>query len=144
MNHFTQSSAITTKVGLTNSLKNLIWFKNIDIDTIYPRCFDFTQPEAVSDFTEEFKAVKAQSVLQTYVREMRNAYEKQINKGNCADISSQSVSEKVLDVALKVSERRLRDIDEMLDNPEEEVFISDDEWNILNANKMKEENGPEI
>jgi tubulin monoglycylase TTLL3/8 len=98
-------------------LQNLVWFKNIDIDSFYPRCFDFTQEEAASDFIEEFKTVKAQSTLMTYVREIRNAFEKGSLNKNPEESGSKSVSEKVLDAALKISQRRLHDIDEMLDDP---------------------------
>ena len=40
VNHFYKATSITTKVGLTHSLKNLIWFNAVDIDTFYPRCYD--------------------------------------------------------------------------------------------------------
>jgi tubulin monoglycylase TTLL3/8 len=40
VNHFTTATSITTKVGLTHSLRNLIWFTNVDIDTFYPKCYD--------------------------------------------------------------------------------------------------------
>jgi tubulin monoglycylase TTLL3/8 len=46
-------------VGLTHSLKNLIWFNNIDVDTFYPRCFDLGLPEETDDFITDFKATKA-------------------------------------------------------------------------------------
>lgn len=59
VNHFAKATSITTKVGLTHSLKNLIWFNNIDVDTFYPRCFDMGLPEEFDDFTQEFKATKA-------------------------------------------------------------------------------------
>ena len=59
VNHFAKATSITTKVGLTHSLKNLIWFNAVDIDTFYPRCYDMGLPEEVDDFTQEFKSVKA-------------------------------------------------------------------------------------
>jgi len=40
VNHFNKNNVITTKTGLCHSLKNLIWFSNVDIDKFYPRCFD--------------------------------------------------------------------------------------------------------
>lgn len=71
VNHFTKATAITTKVGLAHNLKNLIWFNNVDIDTFYPRCFDLAVGDDLDDFVEEFKAMKAECFLKTYVREMR-------------------------------------------------------------------------
>jgi len=59
VNHFGKTTSITTKVGLTHSLKNLIWFNNVDVDTFYPRCFDLGLPEETDDFISDFKATKA-------------------------------------------------------------------------------------
>ena len=49
-NHFPTATSITTKVGLTHSLKNLIWFNSVDIDTFYPRCYDLAIKEETDDF----------------------------------------------------------------------------------------------
>jgi tubulin monoglycylase TTLL3/8 len=62
-------------VGLTHSLKNLIWFNNIDVDTFYPRCFDMGLTEDMDDFIQEFKATKAQGYAKIYVRELREQFE---------------------------------------------------------------------
>jgi tubulin monoglycylase TTLL3/8 len=57
VNHFKKSNAITTKVGLTHSLKNLIWSdNNADVDAFYPRCFDLGEQNDFDDFIEDFKA----------------------------------------------------------------------------------------
>ena len=50
VNHFNKATSITTKVGLTHSLKNLIWFNSVDIDTFYPRCYDLGMQEELDDF----------------------------------------------------------------------------------------------
>jgi len=50
VNHFSTATSITTKVGLTHSLKNLIWFNAVDIDTFYPRCYDLAITEELEDF----------------------------------------------------------------------------------------------
>jgi tubulin monoglycylase TTLL3/8 len=71
VNHFNKAAAITTKVGLCHNLKNLIWFNNVDIDTFYPRCFDLAIQEELEDFIQEFKAVKAESYVKIFVRELR-------------------------------------------------------------------------
>lgn len=74
MNHFPKATSITTKVGLTHSLKNLIWFNAIDIDTFYPRCYDLAVKDETDDFIQEFKQCKAVNYIKIYVREMREAY----------------------------------------------------------------------
>ena len=58
VNHFEKNTSITTKVGLCKSLRNLIWFANVDIDTFYPRGFDLNDINDYQDFIEEFKSVK--------------------------------------------------------------------------------------
>lgn len=61
VNHFNRIASIVTKSGLTASLKNLIWFRAVDINTFYPRCFDLSgdNPEEMNEFIEEFKMTKA-------------------------------------------------------------------------------------
>ena len=76
VNHFPKTPLITSKVGLTHSLRNLFWFRNVDINTFYPRCFDLTVNAEHSDFIQEFKMTRAQSLLKVYVREMRNSFAK--------------------------------------------------------------------
>ena len=71
MNHFNKATSITTKVGLCHNLKNLIWYNNIDVDTFFPSCFDLAVNEDLDDFIEEFKAIKAESYVKIFVREMR-------------------------------------------------------------------------
>ena len=75
VNHFARTAGITTKAGLTSSLKNLIWFNAVDVNKFYPRCYDLRQQDEVDDFIQEFKQVKAQSYLKIYIREMRSSYE---------------------------------------------------------------------
>lgn len=36
LNHFENTRTLTTKVGLTHSMKNLVWRKNLDIDAFFP------------------------------------------------------------------------------------------------------------
>jgi len=75
VNHFPKTPLITSKVGLTHSLRNLFWFRNVDINTFYPRCFDLTVNQEHHDFCQEFKTIRAQSLLKIYVREMRTSFE---------------------------------------------------------------------
>ena len=50
-------SAITSKVGLTHNMKNLIWRENIDIGRVFPQSFDISDAlsEEFKDFREDFK-----------------------------------------------------------------------------------------
>ena len=58
VNHYEKSHEITTKVSLCKNLRNLIWFRNVDIDSFYPRCYDLADPNDLEDFNEEFKTTK--------------------------------------------------------------------------------------
>lgn len=129
VNHFNKATAITTKVGLCHNLKNLIWFNNVDIDTFYPRCFDLAIQEDLDDFTEEFKAIKAESYVKVFVKEMRET-----------SGEKSSVPDKVLKVALKVCEKRLRELDDLIDDPNAfTALVTDDEWAVLGADELNAE-----
>ena len=133
MNHFAKATSITTKVGLTHSLKNLIWFANVDIDTFYPRCFDMGLPEEFDDFTQEFKATKAQSFVKSYVRVMRETFD----SGN---LPTSPLDKELVECALFVCQKRIRDLDELIDDPTAfEALVSDAEWRILGADELTEE-----
>jgi tubulin monoglycylase TTLL3/8 len=103
VNHFEKNTSITTKVGLCRNLRNLIWFNNVDIDTFYPTCFDMGDTNDFDDFVEYFKVLKAEGCLKTYIQ-MYNEKNPELK----------SMEGKVK-VALAVSQRRLRDLDDIID-----------------------------
>ncbi|OMJ90248.1 hypothetical protein SteCoe_7452 [Stentor coeruleus] len=115
-NHFDKSTMITTKVGLCHSLRNLIWFNSVDIDTFYPRCFDLSESAEKEDFFTEFKALRAEAVLKL------------------AD-NGQRISRRVVNVALKVCNKRLRDLDDLIDDPKIKTWelVTDKQWEILSG-----------
>jgi len=116
-----------------HNLKNLIWFNNIDIETFYPRCYDLSLTEEQDDFIQEFKAVKAECILKRYIRELRESAQSEES-----DIKT-SVKEKALKVAMKVIERRLKDLDELIDDPKAfQDLVSPEEWKILGADELNE------
>lgn len=130
-NHFGKTTSITTKVGLTHSLKNLIWFNNVDVDTFYPRCFDLGIAEETEDFITDFKATKAQNYLKIFLREIRECFE----QGK--KLESKTVGKELLQVALDVSLRRVRDLDDLIDDPSAfEALVSDAEWKLLGADEL--------
>lgn len=126
VNHFNKAAAITTKVGLCHNLKNLIWFNNVDIDTFYPRCFDLAIQEELEDYIQEFKAVKAECYVKTFVRQMKESAGEKT-----------TVPEKTLKVALKVCEKRLKDLDDLIDDPNAfSSLVTDEEWKVLGADEL--------
>ena len=63
------------KHGLANSLKNLVWYENIDYDQFYPRCFDLFDIIEFEDFIEEFIFSKAESILKTFFNNIATSCE---------------------------------------------------------------------
>ena len=49
-------------------MRNLISFNKVDIDTLYPWCFDLNDPEDMENLVEDFKTTKAEAILKTYMR----------------------------------------------------------------------------
>ena len=57
VNHFEGTKALTTKVGLTHNMKNLVWQHDVDINEVFPQSYDLTdlQSEEFKDFLNEMK-----------------------------------------------------------------------------------------
>jgi hypothetical protein len=97
VNHFEKNSELTRKVCLSKNLRNLKWFRNVNIETFYPRCYDLSDINDVEDFSEDFKITKAESILKAYIKEER------------------LISEEKIKTAIKILERQFKDIDEIID-----------------------------
>jgi len=125
VNHYEKNGVITTKVGLCHHLRDLIWYNNVDVDTFYPRCFDLVDPGDTEDFMEEFKNVKAESILKEFA----------LSGGKI-----ESVGEEKLLVALNICERRLKDLDDILDDHKAEItLVSPEEWEVLGSDEITPE-----
>ncbi|KRX01880.1 hypothetical protein PPERSA_05719 [Pseudocohnilembus persalinus] len=127
VNHFEKNSCITTKIGICKNLKNLIWFANIDIDQFYPRCFDLNDPEDYENFLEDFKTTKAESILKTYMRMYKDK-----------DQTLDEILEQAK-VALLVCQRKIRDLDDIIDDQNPHCLINQKEWEILSKDELKSE-----
>lgn len=57
MNHILGAKALSTKVGLTHMMKNLIWLHDRDINQTFPCSFDLTdlRSEETINFREDVK-----------------------------------------------------------------------------------------
>jgi tubulin monoglycylase TTLL3/8 len=45
VNHFEKNGVITTKIGLTKTLRNSVWVNDISEDNYYPKCFDLNDED---------------------------------------------------------------------------------------------------
>lgn len=52
-------------MGLTHSLKNLVWWNNVDMDSFFPKSYDLTEMEELDDFTNEFRFIKVTKSFKT-------------------------------------------------------------------------------
>jgi tubulin monoglycylase TTLL3/8 len=50
VNHFQKNGVITTKAGLTKSLRNSIWINDTSEDHFYPKCFDLNDEDDKTGF----------------------------------------------------------------------------------------------
>ena len=57
LNHFEGTKTLTTKVGLTHSMKNLVWHHDMDINEVFPQSYDLTDfnSEEFKDFLSELR-----------------------------------------------------------------------------------------
>ena len=119
VNHFFKNNLLTTKVGITHSLKNLIWWNNVDINIFFPKSFDLTDNEELEDFTNEYRFIKAESIVKKFI--WQKGYINYIER---------------LIVAIYVCEKRLKDIDEQLDDPNLELNVTENEWAVIGKEKV--------
>jgi hypothetical protein len=106
LNHFENSGEITRKVRLSYNLRNLKWFRDINIDTFFPRSYDISEMNDFEDFVENFKITKAESILKDYYYDIRN------------------IDEKILTLCIEIFNRKFVDIDDDLDNIQVNFKIS--------------------
>lgn len=91
-----KNNVITTKVGLSYSLKQMVWWTPVDVDCFFPKCFDLTDGNELEDFRQEYRFQKAENLLKTYVDNPEG---------------QQNALERLL-VAFAVCEKRLKDVDD--------------------------------
>lgn len=58
MNHFEKNNAISSKIGLLNSLKSLTWFDNAHYLSFFPECYDMNDPDEFNQLVKSFKLYK--------------------------------------------------------------------------------------
>ena len=71
-NHFIKNGVITTKQGLTKSLRNSVFINDVSEDSFYPKCFDLNDEDDYVSFETHFKVCKAVSILKIYVDSAKN------------------------------------------------------------------------
>ena len=129
VNHFTKNGAVTRKNGLCKNLRNL-YFKNINPDNFYPRCYDLAEKNDLYDFIYDFKITKAISILIQFSLGLNsNVSEKVIL--TCLNIINTNI--KILTCEYDLNKEN-EDINN-LNNKNVSIvkLISDDDWNIISG-----------
>lgn len=62
-NHFYKNNVITTKVGLSYSLKSLIWWTPVDVNVFFPKCYDLTDGNELEDFKQEYRFQRVSEMI---------------------------------------------------------------------------------
>ena len=110
VNHFLGNNLIVTKVGLCNSLKNLIWWSTIPQNQFFPKCFDLTDGRDLESFKEDFRVNRAESYIKKFIK-----------RKTCSFVEK-------LFIAIHINEKRLKDIDDQIDDPDLENLVTEEEW----------------
>ena len=72
-NHFKLNGSLTRKSGLCKNIRNL-YFKGINPDNFYPRCYDLTDKNDLNDFFQDFFFTKALSILKQFSSDENNSF----------------------------------------------------------------------
>jgi tubulin monoglycylase TTLL3/8 len=147
-NHFLKNTAITTKIGLMKSMRNLTWFAAETEDAIFPRGYDLKHPTELAMFMDDYRCLKAESLLKLIlVKAHRHGFEvdtSEMDLGSLppfdTDGSNFSVNARMLKALLNVCEKTSYKLeDEVIDDSqkphaslvsdiESELILNGDKW----------------
>ena len=123
VNHFQKNGVITTKLGLTKSLRNSTWMNDVSQDNFYPKCYDLNDEADNAGFELEFKICKALSIMKIYAHSSKARKEKGKQEKNLIeDLKCRT------EVAITVCLKNIEDIDEVIDKKKAPKVVTDKEW----------------
>ncbi len=139
-NHYQKAFALTRKSGLCKNIRHL-YFKNINPDNFYPRCYDLSVKSDFNDFIYDFKLTRAISILIKFTLD-QNISEKIIN--TCLNIVNSNLKLITCDYGDNkndnVNQENLKKNQEDINNKNVYKLISDNEWDIISGEeKSKKE-----
>eukprot|EP00931_Biecheleriopsis_adriatica_P008723 TRINITY_DN109867_c0_g1_i1.p1 TRINITY_DN109867_c0_g1~~TRINITY_DN109867_c0_g1_i1.p1 ORF type:complete len:727 (+),score=127.89 TRINITY_DN109867_c0_g1_i1:56-2236(+) len=125
VNSFERTSELTTKCGLSSNLQHSNTRIDFNPEAFMPRTFHLNSTEEVEHFANEFKVSKAFCILRAWEAHIAD-------KG----LPEDTFPETLVQIALKLCQRRLLDIDSLLRDDstsgEQGSFgVRDEEWQVL-------------
>ena len=126
VNHFLKNNLITTKTGLCNNLKNIKWWSATPLDSFFPRCYNLTDGREMEDFKQDFRVCRAEAIIKRFLKK------KEVHH-----------VEKLL-IAIDINIKRLHDIDEIIDNPELDQLVTDEQWKYIQNDKLTTQERDEL
>lgn len=92
-----------------------MWWSPLSQDHFFPKCYNLTDFKELDEFKEDFRVIKAESILKKYVKKKESAEIERIF------------------VCLYISEKRLMDTDSYIDDPDLENLVTDNEWKVIES-----------
>ena len=156
-NHFQKAYALTRKSGLCKNIRNL-FYKGINPDNFFPRCYDLSILNDLNNFLNDFKFTKAISILIKFTLENNQEKIPEIIINTCLNIINSNLKVITCDYRNTDEEKKnekknvKKDVnnENNKNNENEDLnienvykLISDDEWNIISGedNIIKNNNG---
>ena len=134
VNHFQKNGVITTKLGLTRSLRNSMWTNDLSQDAFYPKCYDLNDEADAAAFDIEFKICKALSILKIYAHSTKGRRERGSQNPSLIEELKRRT-----EVAVTVCLKNIEDVDDLIDKKKAAKVVTEKEWDILGSDELNQD-----
>ena len=131
VNHCAKSTTITTKSGLSKSIRTSGWASDEDCDSFFPKCFETFEDSEFNAFMHYYKLIRSESLLKKFVA---LGDQKQRDTEEYKLLATQQIP-----TCLNVTTKRLMDADDYIDRPGVWEDITEKEWEIISQGEKTQE-----